>query len=120
MRVIDAHTHIFPDKIADKATIATAEYFDMPEPPNHHGKVQELLDVLAEAGIEYAMVFSAATSEHQVEHINRYIFKEAQAHPQFIPCGTMHADYAANQDFKAELAWMRQNGLHGLKIHPEF
>ena len=120
MRVIDAHTHIFPDKIADKATIATAEYFDMPEPPNHHGKVQELLDVLAEAGIEYAMVFSAATSEHQVEHINRYIFKEAQAHPQFIPCGTMHADYAANQDFKAELAWMRQNGLHGLKVHPEF
>ena len=29
--------------------------------------------LLAEAGIEYAMVFSAATTEHQVEHINRYI-----------------------------------------------
>lgn len=120
MRVIDAHAHIFPDKIAEKATVATAEYFNMPEPPNHHGKVRELLDVLGEAGIEYAMVFSAATTEHQVEHINRYIWEEAQAHPQFIPCGTIHADYAAHQDFRTELAWMRGHGLHGLKLHPEF
>ena len=120
MRVIDAHTHIFPDKIAEKATVATADYFDLPEPPNHYGRVQELLDVLAEASIEYAMVFSAATTEHQVEHINRYIAQEAQAHPQFIPCGTIHADYAQHQDFKAELQWMRQHGLHGLKLHPEF
>ena len=27
MRVIDMHTHIFPDKIAEKATVATADYF---------------------------------------------------------------------------------------------
>ena len=120
MRVIDAHAHIFPDKIADKATTATAEYFNLPEPPNHHGRVQELLDCLAEAGIAYAMVFSAATTEHQVEHINRYICREAQAHPQFLPCGTIHAAYAEHEDFRAELAWMRHNGLHGLKIHPEF
>ena len=26
MKVIDMHTHIFPEKIAAKATIATAEY----------------------------------------------------------------------------------------------
>ena len=29
MKVIDMHTHIFPEKIAAKATIATAEYFDL-------------------------------------------------------------------------------------------
>ena len=29
MRVIDMHTHIFPEKIAAKATVATAEYFDL-------------------------------------------------------------------------------------------
>ena len=66
MRVIDAHTHIFPDKIARKATVATADYFDLPEPPNHYGSVQELLDVLHEAGIGHAMVFSAATTAAQV------------------------------------------------------
>ena len=75
MRIIDAHTHIFPDKIAEKATVATAEYFVLPEPPNHYGHVQELLDVLNEAGIEYSLVFSAATKANQVESINRYIRK---------------------------------------------
>ena len=117
MRVIDIHTHIFPDKIAEKATLATANYFNLPEPPNHHGGVQELIDVLWEAGIEYAMVFSAATNAHQVEHINRYIYSEAQAHPQFIPCGTLHAEYT---NFAEELAWMRAHGIYGVKIHPEF
>ena len=51
MRVIDVHTHIFPDALARKATVATAEYFDLPEPPNHYGTVGELVEVLEEAGI---------------------------------------------------------------------
>ena len=52
MRVIDMHTHIFPEKIAAKATIATADYFDLPEPPNHYGSVKELEDILEKAGVE--------------------------------------------------------------------
>lgn len=117
MRVIDAHTHIFPDKIARKATVATADYFDLPEPPNHYGSVRELLDVLGEAGIGHAMVFSAATAAAQVEHINRYILREAEAHPEFIPCGTLHAEY---ENFEEELGWMRAHGIYGIKLHPEF
>lgn len=117
MKVIDMHTHIFPDKIAAKATIATAEYFDLPEPPNHYGSVGELVEVLDQAGIDYAMVFSAATNARQVEHINRYIYEEALAHPKFIPCGTLHAEY---EDYREELAWMRQHGMYGVKLHPEF
>lgn len=117
MRVIDMHTHIFPEKIAAKATIATAEYFDLPEPPNHYGSVGELVKVLDQAGVEYAMVFSAATTAHQVEHINRYIWGEAEKQPKFIPCGTLHAEYA---NYKEELAWMRSHGIYGVKLHPEF
>ena len=117
MKVIDMHTHIFPDKIAAKATVATAEYFDLPEPPNHYGSVGELVETLEEAGIDYAMVFSAATTAHQVEHINRYIWEEALKQPRFIPCGTLHAEY---EDYRDELAWMREHGIFGVKIHPEF
>ena len=117
MRVIDMHTHIFPEKVAEKATVATAEYFDLPEPPNHYGTVGELETVLREAGIDYAMVFSAATSAHQVEHINRYIVSEVEKEPRFLPCGTLHADY---ENYKAELRWLRDHGVHGVKIHPEF
>lgn len=117
MKVIDMHTHIFPEKIAAKATIATAEYFDLPEPPNHYGSVAELLAALANADMDYAMVFSAATTAHQVESINRYILSQAETHPQFIPCGTLHAGY---ENYKDELRWMREHGIHGVKLHPEF
>ena len=114
MKVIDMHTHIFPDKIAAKATVATAEYFDLPEPPNHYGSVSELVDVLRRAGINYAMVFSAATTEHQVEHINRYICSEAEVNSHFLPCGTIHAGY---EHYREELGWMREHGIPGVKLH---
>lgn len=117
MRVIDMHTHIFPDKVAKKATLATANYFDLPEPPNHFGTVGELVDVLEEAGVDYAMVCSAATTAHQVAPINRYIYNECAGNPKLIPCGTLHADFDGYQE---ELAWMRENGIHGVKIHSEF
>ncbi len=117
MRVIDMHTHIFPEKVARKATIATAEYFPMPEPPNHYGSAAELVDAMRRGRINYAMVFSAATTEHQVEHINRFILSEAEANPQFIPCGTLHAGYG---NCREELGWMREHGIYGVKIHPEF
>ena len=117
MKVIDMHTHIFPDKVARKATLATADYFNLPEPPNHYGSVAELVSTLDAAGIDYAMVFSAATTAHQVEHINRYILEEAESQPKFIPCGTLHAEY---ENYKEELRWLRDHGVHGIKLHPEF
>ena len=67
MKVIDMHTHIYPDKVARKASIAIADYFILPEPPNHYGSVQELVDILGQAGVDYAMISSAATTTHQVE-----------------------------------------------------
>lgn len=117
MKFIDTHTHIFPEKVAAKATIATAEYFALPEPPNHSGSVGELVEVMRRAHIDYAVVFSAATTGHQVEHVNRYILSEAEACPWFIPCGTLHAGY---QGYREELLWMREHGMYGVKIHPEF
>ena len=117
MRVIDMHTHIFPDKVARKATLNVVDYFGLPEPPNHYGTVDELTAVLDGAGIDYAVVFSAATTAHQVEHINRYILSETELHPQLIPCGTLHAAY---ENYKEELRWMREHGIFGVKIHPEF
>ena len=116
MRVIDVHAHIFPDKIADRATAATADYFNLTEPLYYHGSVGELTADLQRGHIDYARVFSAATKPHQVESINRFIFSEAAKHPQFIPCGTLHAAY---ENFVEELRWLREHGIHGIKLHPE-
>ena len=117
MKVIDMHTHIYPDKVAAKASAAITAYYDLAAPPCHHGTVSELTSVMERAGIDYAMVSSAATTPHQVESINRFIAAQCRVDPAFIPCGTLHADY---ENYKAELAWMRENGIHGVKIVSEF
>lgn len=117
MPIVDVHAHIFPDKIAEKATRSTAEYFPMKEPPSHNGTVQQLVDTLWEAGIDYALVFSAATTETQVEHVNRYLYTESLKHPEFLPCGSIHAAYPK---FEEELSWLCDHGMHGIKLHPEF
>ena len=117
MKVIDMHTHIYPEKVARKASIATADYFDLPEPPHHYGSVQELVNVLDEANIDYAMISSAATTIHQVESINRFIYEHASKQPKFIPCGTLHAGY---ENYKEELRWLREHDIHGVKIVCEF
>lgn len=117
MRVIDMHTHIFPDKIARKATMNVVDYFGQPEPPNHFGTAGELISVLDRAKIDYALVFSAATGPHQVETVNRYIWGESKRCEKLIPCGTLHAGY---EGYREELRWLREHGVFGVKIHPEF
>ena len=117
MRVIDMHTHIFPRQVARKATAAVADYFGRPEPPRYDGTAEELSNLLTRTGIDYALVFSAATTPHQVEAIDRYIWSEAVKEPRFLPCGTLHAGY---ENYRTELAWMRSHGIHGIKLHPEF
>ena len=116
MKVIDAHTHIFPDGIAAKATHAIVQQFPTPEPTHHHGGADELARALDNAGITWALVFSAATSAKQVEHIHRFLVSAAQEHEKFIPCGTLHVDY---ENYKEELRWLREHDIHGIKIHPE-
>jgi hypothetical protein len=61
-------------------------------------------------------VSSAATTPHQVEAIDRFIWSASEEDPRLLPCGTLHAGY---ETYKEELAWMRSHGIHGVKIHPE-
>lgn len=116
MKVIDVHTHIFPDAIADKATNVIVDCFPPPEPTHHRGKAEELAASLDKAGISYAMVFAAATSPRQVENIHRFIYEQAQKHAKFIPCGTLHAEY---ENYREEFKWLREHGIYGIKVHPE-
>ena len=76
MKIIDAHVHIFPDKIAEAAVQATGRFYAdahneellAPEDlTNCLGTVSDLLAENKEAGISRSVVFSTATAAHQVE-----------------------------------------------------
>ena len=113
--IVDAHAHIFPEKIARKATENIGRFYDIPM--CHLGSAEELLRRGSAIGVKRYLVCSTATRPDQVEHINTFIHEQCQLHPEFFGFATMHPGYA---NFEAELDRAVALGLHGVKLHPDF
>jgi predicted TIM-barrel fold metal-dependent hydrolase len=84
---------------------------------HHNGRTAELLESGRKAGVVKYVIFSTATTPHQVEAINDYIISECALHPEFIGTGTMHTEYA---DFEKEIDRIYRAGVRGIKVHPDF
>ena len=115
--IYDSHVHIYPDKIAAKATQSIGDFYDIPMCEN--GTVEGLLRDGAAAGISRFVVHSVATAPKQVQSINNFIAAEAQAHPSFIPFFTLHPDQP-EAELAAEVERCLQLGFRGVKLHPDF
>ena len=113
--IMDAHTHIFPPKIAEKATVNIGHFYDIPMA--EEGNAERLLQCGAKIGTKRYLVCSTATTSHQVESINDFIAEECGKHPEFYGFGTLHPDYA---DLEGETNRIIRLGLHGIKLHPDF
>ena len=117
-RIFDAHCHIYPEAIAQKAVEGIDRFYDH-IPFNHYdGTTAMLLRVGREAGISHFLVHSVATVPRQVSSINRFIASEvASSGGAFTGLGAMHPDSEhPEQDFD-ELVNL---GLKGVKLHPDF
>jgi len=118
MEIIDAHAHIYPEKIAAKATDTIGEFYDIKmEMPA--GTPEQLLKVGGNAGITRYVVHSVATTAHQVRSINEFIRKECEAHPEFIGFITLHQDLS-EEEIESEIEWALTHGMKGIKLHPDF
>lgn len=114
-RVIDAHCHVYPDKILPAATEATAAFYG--EKAHHSGSVKELLQAGTAAGIDHFVIQSVATKPKQVQSINEFIAATAAASPdRFTGLGTAHPE---SPDMAADIRHLIALGLHGVKIHPD-
>lgn len=112
MRVIDAHAHIFPDKIAIKASESIGDFYNLPMYSD--ASSHSLLEKEEEIQSEKILVCSSALSPNQVVTINDFLTSECKKHDKFIGFGAMHKDY---EDFDAELDRMKEMGLVGVKFH---
>ncbi len=115
--IIDAHTHIFPAKVSRKATDAIGEFYDFHMARN--GSVEELLEDMAEGGISLSLVCSSATVPKQTRAINDFISAACKDEPRFFGFGTMHPSMP-EEEIRAEIVRMKELGLHGVKLHPDF
>lgn len=113
--IIDAHCHIYPDKIADKASHATGSFYTLPT--TYDGKVSTLLKKGAEAGIDKFVVQSVATTPKQVSSINRFIASEVATYPdKLYGLGTLHPE---SENLRADVEELVSLKLGGVKLHPD-
>lgn len=118
MEIIDAHAHIYPDKIAVKATDAIGKFYDI-EMEMTAGTAEKLIEEGSDAGVTRYVVHSVATTAHQVRSINEFIKKEIDEHKEFIGFMTLHQDLT-EEEVKEEVEWCVKNGFKGVKLHPDF
>ncbi|MFP4055325.1 MAG: amidohydrolase family protein [Candidatus Brocadiia bacterium] len=113
MRIIDFHTHAFPDELAQRAVPALAAEADVT--PALDGTVGDLLRSMDATGIDAAVVASIATRPQQFDAILRW--SAAIASPRLVPFPSVHpADPEAAQRVQA----VRAAGLKGIKLHPYY
>lgn len=114
--IIDIHAHVFPDKIAEKASHGIEDFYGISV--SNNGTLDRLLKVSDEAGVDKIVIHSPATAAHQVVSINNYIYECTRKYPdRIIGFMTMHPDF---EDINSEVERCISLGLKGLKIHPDF
>lgn len=114
-RIIDTHTHIFPEKISEKAVENIGSYYNLPM--SGKGTTMDLLESGEKIGVEKYVVHSSATRAEQVACINDYVYEEVKKHDNLIGFGTLHPDM---KNPEAEVQRIIALGIKGIKLHPEF
>ena len=111
--IIDVHAHIFPDAIAEKASVSISKFYDIPV--KQGGSVDALLRLGDEAGIDKFVVHSVATTPAHVRSVNKFIASAVKAHPdRFIGFGSLHPDM---NDARDAVRHLEDEGLRGIKLH---
>ncbi len=114
-QVIDAHCHIYPEKIVDRAVAGTDAFYSTRAACR--GVADELIEIGDRIGIDRFVVQSVATTPKQVGSINEFIAASvAKAPDRFTGLGAAHPDCP---DQSEVIAQIKSLGLHGIKIHPD-
>ena len=114
MKIIDFHSHIYPEKIAEKAVSSIGDFYKIKM--SSSGTAKKLISDGKACGIENFVVHSVAVTPAHVETINNYIKSECDVHDCFYGFGSMHAGY---ENKISEAQRILDMGLKGIKIHPD-
>ena len=117
--VIDFHTHVFPDKIAEKTINFLAEKANIP--PFSNGTVNSLVEKMEEAGVDISITLPIVTKPSQFDSINNFAiginetFKNSKR--KLISFGGIHPRC---EDIEGKMQFIHEKGLLGVKIHPDY
>lgn len=111
--IIDFHTHIFPDKIAESTIQFLSETCQTP--PYTNGTYNGLLDSAREAGIDICVALPVVTKPSQFVSVTKFAEKFQEG--EIISFAGVHpADVTA----KEKLVQIKNMGFKGIKLHPDY
>ncbi len=111
--IIDFHTHIFPDSLAERAVEALAKRSGLQ--PQTNGTAKNTLELMEKAGIDASVCLNIATKPTQMRKINSFL-NEIKSE-RLIPFGTIHPDA---EGITEELEFIENSGIKGIKLHPDY
>jgi len=112
--IVDFHTHVFPDAIAQKASDSIARFYDMPT--RYDGTLGTLFEIGRAAGVTHYVIHSVATAPGQTASINDFVAGACREHPEVSGFATIHPD---QDDMAGEVERALSLGLKGVKIHSD-
>ena len=112
MKVIDFHTHAFPDFLAERAVAAIVDGAVLQQ-PHLDGTIAGLLRSMDRAGVEISVVASIATAEKQVPSILKW--SREIASDRIVPFPSVHP---FSPDAIDQVRHIADAGLKGIKLHP--
>ena len=112
--IIDFHTHCFPEKIS-KNTIEKLSYVSGGLIPQTNGTVESLLSLMDKDNVDKSVVLSIATNANQQKNVNDFAISLKS--DKIIPFGSV---YPFSEDWEEELERLKDSGIKGIKLHPDY
>ena len=117
--IIDFHTHVFPDKIAVATIGALAK--NSGATPYTDGTVKGMIEALERANADIAITLPVLTKPTQFESVLNFAIninnEYANSERKLISFAGMHPDC---EDIDAKMAQIKNSGIKGIKIHPDY
>ena len=116
MELIDFHTHVFPDRIAE-ATVRALGKAGGISPAGGTGTLDDLEEVAKRAGVSLAVNLPIATRPEQAASINRFARSINERGGRVVSFGAIHPDA---DEPERELEALAEAGFRGIKLHPDY
>ncbi len=113
--IIDFHTHAFPDSVAEKAIPKLSAIGGIE--PFGNGTVSSILARMDEWHIDRAVILNIATNAKQQTNVNNFAIEINSTSDRLYALGSLNPD---SDNIAAEARRLADNGIRGIKIHPDY
>ena len=114
--IIDFHTHIFPDAIAQKTIPFLEKRSGITAATD--GTLNGLLHSMEQSDVDLSVIMPVVTKPSQFDSINVFAKNiNEQSKGNVLSFGGIHPDC---ENYKEKLEYIKSLGLPGIKLHPDY